>query len=80
MGQVQDAAFYKSLNIQNGAVMHSGDNKTGEGQGDDEFIRIDPSKLNPSTSIIMFVVTAYSEGNFSQVETAKAELRILTGG
>jgi stress response protein SCP2 len=49
----------------NGAVMHSGDNKTGEGQGDDEFIRIDPTKLNPSTSIIMFVVSAYSEGNFS---------------
>ena len=75
LGQVKDAAFYKQLNIQNGAVLHSGDAKTGDSAGDDEFIQLNVDQLPPNISIITFVVTAYQEGTFRQVETARAELR-----
>ena len=44
-GQVIDAAFYKQLSVCDGAVTHSGDNRTGDGDGDDECIRIDVDKM-----------------------------------
>lgn len=58
-----------------GAVTHSGDNRTGDGDGDDEWVRINVDKLPSEVSVIMFVVNAYSGGSFLNVETARAELR-----
>ncbi len=56
-----------------GAVRHSGDNRTGEGDGDDEFIGIDLDALPADIKIIAFVVAAYNEGgSFRNVETARA--------
>lgn len=60
------------------AIIHSGDNRTGEGSGDDEVITIDTSKLNPKVKCIIFVVNIYdgkSNGfNFGQVSGATARL------
>jgi tellurium resistance protein TerZ len=47
-----------------GAVTHSGDNRTGDGDGDDEWVRINVDKLPSEVSVIMFVVNAYSGGSF----------------
>lgn len=41
MGVIRDACFYNKMSACNGAVRHSGDNKTGQGEGDDEFIGLD---------------------------------------
>ena len=49
--------FYNNLKSPDGSVTHTGDNLTGEGDGDDESIRIDLSKINSQAVEICFVVT-----------------------
>jgi stress response protein SCP2 len=66
--------FYNNLQSLDGSLKHSGDNRTGEGNGDDETIYLDLSKVNTSIQEIVFVVTIH-EGqeknqNFSQIRNA----------
>ena len=51
--------FYNNLKSPDEAVEHTGDNLTGEGDGDDESIRIDLSKINSRATEICFVVTIH---------------------
>ena len=66
--------FYGNLQSPNGAVVHSGDNLTGAGDGDDETLNIDFSKLEAEADEIVFVVTIYEaqnrNQNFGQVSNA----------
>jgi len=62
MGVIKDSCYYNKMSAANGAVRHSGDNRTGEGEGDDEFIRLELDNLPAEIKIIVFVVTAYNEG------------------
>jgi tellurium resistance protein TerZ len=61
-------------------VKHSGDNRTGEGDGDDECISVDLDNLPSNIRTIVFVITAYDKGDFTGVETAHAQMRDITGG
>ncbi|MEH2256302.1 TerD family protein [Nostoc sp.] len=66
--------FYNNLHSLDGSLKHSGDNRTGEGNGDDETIYVDLAKVNPAIQEIVFVVTIH-EGqeknqNFSQIKKA----------
>ena len=69
-----DFVFYNQLKHPSGSVEHMGDNLTGEGEGDDEEIRIDLSKVPANIEKIDFTVTIYDakERNqtFGQVENA----------
>lgn len=66
--------FYGNLNHATGAVTHMGDNLTGEGEGDDEQIQIDLSKIPSNIEKIAFTVTIYESDarrqNFGQVSNA----------
>ena len=70
----KDFVFYGNLTHSSGAVEHMGDNLTGEGDGDDEQIKVDLSKLPASISKIAFTVTIYEaeqrRQNFGQVNNA----------
>ena len=46
--------FYNNLTSPDEAVQHTGDNLTGEGEGDDESILIDLSKRDPRITEIIF--------------------------
>ena len=63
--------FYKNLKRRGGAVAHTGDNLTGAGEGDDEQIKVDLSKVPASVQKISFTVTIYEaesrKQNFGQV-------------
>lgn len=63
--------FYNNLKSPNDAVIHNGDNRTGEGDGDDETLTIDFSKLTNGEEKIVFVVTIHEASsknqNFGQV-------------
>jgi stress response protein SCP2 len=73
MGIVKDACFYNQMSACNGAVRHSGDNRSGEGGGDDEFIGLDLDHLPMEVKVIIFVISAYTEGqSFKHVKSAKA--------
>lgn len=66
--------FYNNLKSPDEAVEHTGDNLTGEGDGDDESIRIDLSKINSRATEICFVVTIHKADerrqNFGQVRNS----------
>ncbi|MFT3679792.1 MAG: TerD family protein [Ferruginibacter sp.] len=66
--------FYNNLKTPDGAVEHTGDNLTGDGDGDDEQVKIDLSKIDANATEICIVVTiheAESRGqNFGQVRNS----------
>lgn len=80
---VSDAhfVFYNNASSPDGAVVHSGDNKTGAGDGDDESIQIDLSKMDSRSHEVCFVVTIHDadarKQNFGQVRNAF--IRIING-
>lgn len=51
--------FYGNLKHASESVIHMGDNLTGEGEGDDEQIMIDLSKVPANIERIAFTVTIY---------------------
>lgn len=69
-----DFVFYGNLKHSSGAVEHLGDNLTGDGDGDDEQIKVDLSKVPASISRIAFTATIYDADvrrqNFGQVQNA----------
>ena len=70
----QEFIFYGNLKHKSGAVEHMGDNRTGEGDGDDEQIKIDLSKIPENIARVAFTVTIYDaenrRQNFGQVSNA----------
>lgn len=73
--------FYGNLTHTSGSVKHLGDNLTGAGEGDDEQIQIDLSKVPADIERIAFTVTIYEaearKQNFGQV--SNAFIRIVDG-
>ena len=70
--------FYNNETDPEGAVLHHGDNRTGDGDGDDEKIDIELSKLNPAADELSFVVTIHDadvrKQNFGQIPGSKVTL------
>lgn len=66
--------FYNNLKSPDGSVEHTGDNLTGAGEGDDEQIKIDLSKIDPKITEICVVVTIHEaesrRQNFGQVRNS----------
>ncbi len=66
--------FYNNLQSPDGAARHTGDNLTGEGDGDDESVVIDLTKINPSAAELIVVVTIHKAAerrqNFGQVHNS----------
>ena len=66
--------FYNNLTSPNEAVVHTGDNRTGAGDGDDEQILVDLSKIEPNAAEICIVVTIHEAAqrgqNFGQVRNS----------
>ena len=52
-----DFIFYNQLRSQDGSVEHTGDNRTGQGDGDDESIKIDLSRVPADIAKIVVGVT-----------------------
>jgi tellurium resistance protein TerD len=70
----QDFIFYNNLKSADGAVQHSGDNRTGEGSGDDETVQVDLGKVPADVDRIAVCVTIHDaesrRQNFGQVQKA----------
>ena len=49
--------------LKNGSVLHSGDNQTGKGEGDDETIDIDLGSVDSEVDKIVVMVAAFKESN-----------------
>lgn len=66
--------FYNQLESPEGSVVHTGDNLTGEGEGDDESVKVVLSKVPSNIDRILFTVTIHDaenrRQNFGNVENA----------
>ncbi|WP_067479679.1 TerD family protein [Actinomadura hibisca] len=78
----QHFVFFNNLRTPDGGVEHTGDNKTGAGEGDDEVINVNFGALPDAAERVAFAVSVYdadSRGqNFGQVRNAY--IRVLNQG
>lgn len=74
-----DFIFYNQLKSQDNSVEHTGDNRSGQGDGDDETLLVNLSKVAPEVEKIAITVTIHSaqarSQNFGQI--ANAFIRIV---
>lgn len=70
----KDFVYYNNLKSSDGCVLHTGDNRTGDGDGDDEQIKVDLSKISPYVKEIAITVTIHEadirKQNFGMVRNA----------
>lgn len=72
-----DVVWFRQLKSKDGSIVHSGDNRTGEGDGDDEQIAVDLTRVPANVKSLVFTVNSFTGQNFSQVDNATC--RILNG-
>lgn len=69
-----DVIFFNNQTSADKAVVHSGDNLTGEGEGDDEMIKVTLSQVSAGIDRISFAITIHDaeqrSQNFGQVSNA----------
>jgi tellurium resistance protein TerD len=77
MGRVRndlDFIFYNNLRSSDGSIEHTGDNRTGAGEGDDEAIRVNLTGVPPDVEKLAITVTIHDAPargqNFGQVDNA----------
>jgi len=69
-GNEIDTIWFRKLKSSCGAVVHSGDNLTGEGDGDDEVINVELSRLPAAVEYLAFTVNSFRGQSFNDVENA----------
>lgn len=74
-----DFIFYNQLRSADGAIEHTGDNRSGQGDGDDESLLVNLSQISPEIEKVAITVTIHDAAtrnqNFGQV--ANAFIRIV---
>ncbi|MBA3906132.1 MAG: TerD family protein [Pseudonocardiales bacterium] len=77
----QHFVFFNNLVSPDGTVEHTGDNLTGEGEGDDEILKVNLAAMSPDVERIVFPVSIYDADarrqSFGQV--ANAYIRVVNG-
>lgn len=79
-GELVDQVWFRQLTGMNGAIVHTGDNLTGEGDGDDEVIKVDLSRLPATVKALVFTVNSFRGQTFDQVANASCRLVDDTAG
>jgi tellurium resistance protein TerZ len=69
-GNLVDAVWFRQLRSRDGSIQHTGDNLTGEGEGDDEQIIVDLPTVPATVKSLVFTVNNYTGQDFSRVENA----------
>lgn len=79
--QVVDVVYFRNLRSRDHAVMHSGDDLTGDLNGDDgldnEVITVDLGRLDPSVTTVAFFLNSFQGHDFAIVPFAS--IRIYEG-
>ncbi|MFI9509296.1 TerD family protein [Nocardia sp. NPDC052566] len=71
---IVDVVYFDQMMSQDGAVRLLGDSTNGEGDGDDEEITVDLTRLIPQITSIFFIVTSYSGQPFGEIHNAFCRL------
>lgn len=77
---VVDTVWFRQLQSLDKAIIHSGDNRTGDGDGDDETITVDLTRLSSKIQYLVFTVNSFTGQNFNQVENASCRVYDVNTG
>ncbi|MCV9964046.1 TerD family protein [Pararhizobium sp. BT-229] len=69
-----DEVWFRQLSSRDGSIKHSGDNLTGDGDGDDEVIRVDLTRLSKDAAHIVVTVNSFRGQTFNEVDNAVCRL------
>jgi tellurium resistance protein TerZ len=72
--QLVDQVWFRVLKSQCGSIHHSGDNRTGDGDGDDETISVNLATLPANVEYLVFTVNSFTGQSFKNVENATCRL------
>ncbi|MET7781435.1 TerD family protein [Streptomyces mirabilis] len=65
----------------NGSLVHSGDNQTGRGEGDDETLTVEFARIPPNITTIVFIAAAFKKGSsFQKARNISFKVYDATGG
>ena len=79
-GNLVDQVWFQQLDSKDGSIHHTGDNRTGAGDGDDESIQVDLSRVPANVTTLVFTVNSFTGQNFSQIENAFCRMVDETAG
>jgi tellurium resistance protein TerZ len=69
-----DSVWFRQLRSRDGSIIHTGDNRTGAGDGDDEQIIVDLTAVPPQVTVLVFTVNSFTGDTFERVENAYCRL------
>lgn len=72
-----ETVYFGHLKSRDGSIVHTGDNRTGAGEGDDEQIKVELNKIPAHVKALVFTVNSYTGQSFESVENAYC--RIVDG-
>jgi len=73
-GNLVDTVWFRQLQSRDRSVQHTGDNLTGAGDGDDEVIKVDLTRVPANVQSIVFTVSSYRGQTFAKVKNAFCRL------
>lgn len=73
-GNILDAVWFKQLQSKDGSIIHTGDNRTGAGDGDDEQIIVELGRVPSAAQHLVFVVNSFTGQSFDQIDNAFCRL------
>lgn len=79
-GRMIDQVWFRQLASQDGSIVHSGDNLTGAGDGDDETISVDLTRLPATAQSLIFTVNSFRGDTFDRIENAYCRVVDSTTG
>lgn len=68
--EVVDVVYFGQLKSKDGSIVHTGDNRTGDGDGDDEQIIVDLPRVPEQVTALVFTINSYSGQTFNEVTNA----------
>ena len=72
--QLLDQVWFRQLKSRDGSIVHTGDNLTGEGEGDDEQIIVKLNQVPEAVKSLVFTVNSFTGQDFSKVANAFCRL------
>ena len=75
-----DVVWFRQLKSKDGSVVHTGDNRSGAGDGDDEQINVDLNAVPATVKSLVFTVNSFTGQTFAQVENAYCRLLDASNG
>jgi tellurium resistance protein TerZ len=73
-GNEIDVVWFRKLVSTDQAIRHSGDNRTGDGEGDDETLMVDLAALDARITGLMFTINSFSGQSFQRVRASSCRL------